>query len=136
MNRLLIALTGALLLSSCATANITSGMSAAELIQRGQEAMDRNRYKIAIQYYEALYENNKTNIDLIITAEYHIAFIHYKQAKFEQARNELNAVLEYYNSPDEELYPQHFKRLSQIVIDSIDEREKNRKLINRKINRK
>ena len=136
MKRLLLSLSAALLLFSCATnAGITDEMSATELIQRGQEAMDRNRYKLAIQYYQALYDNNRTNIDLIITAEYHIAFIHYKQGKNEQARAEFNAVLEYFNSPDEELYPQHFKRLSQIVLNSIDEREKKRTLFGRKINR-
>ena len=136
MNRLLLALAAMLLLLSCATkANITSEMSAAELIQRGQEAMDKNRYKAAIQYYEALHENNKTNIDLVITAEYHIGFIHYKQGKFDIARSELTAVLDYYNSPDEELYPQHFKKLSQIVLNSMEEKENSHALFKRKFNR-
>jgi outer membrane protein assembly factor BamD (BamD/ComL family) len=125
MKRLLIPLTLALLFSACAsTIKIGEDLSPAELIQRANEAMDRNRYKVAIQYYEALYERNQSNIDLIITAEYHIAFIHYKQGKYEQAREELNAVLEYYNSPDAELLPQHFKRLSQIVLQTIDDKEK------------
>jgi len=125
MNRLLIVLIAALLLSSCAiTPNIPDSMSAAEIIQRGQEAMDRNNYRIASHYYQALYDRNRTLIDLVITAEYHIAFIHYKQKKYELAKEELNAVLAYYNNPDQELLPQHFKRLAQIVLNQIDEREK------------
>jgi outer membrane protein assembly factor BamD (BamD/ComL family) len=125
MNRLFFALTIALLFSACAsTVNISEDLSPAELIQRAHEAMDRNRYKTAIQYYQALYDRNMSNTDLIITAEYHIAFIHYKQGKYEQARAELNAVLEYYNTPDEELLPQHFKRLAQIVLQSIETKEK------------
>jgi len=135
MNRFLIVLAATLLLCSCATVNITPDMSAAELIQRGQEAMDKNRYGVAIQYYEALRERNKTNIDLVITAEYHIGFIHYKQGKLDQARVELTAVLEYYNSPDEELYPQHFKKLSIIVLNSIQEKENSHALFKRKFNR-
>jgi len=128
MKRLLFPLTLALLFSACAsTVNISEDLSPAELIQRANEAMDRNRYKIAIQYYEALRDRNQSNIDLTITAEYHIAFIHYKQGKLEQARDELNAVLEYYNSPDAELLPQHFKRLSQIVLQTIDDKEKRKK---------
>jgi outer membrane protein assembly factor BamD (BamD/ComL family) len=123
MKRLFIPLTLALLFSACAS-TIIEDLSPAELIQRANEAMDRNRYKVAIQYYEALYDRNQSNIDLVITAEYHIAFIHYKQGKYEQAREELNAVLEYYNTPDEELLPQHFKRLSQIVLKTIDDKEK------------
>jgi len=125
MKKLLIPLTLALLFSACAsTVNIGEELSPAELIQRANEAMDRNRYNIAIQYYEALRDRNQSNIDLTITSEYHIAFIHYKQGKMEQARDELNAVLEYYKSPDAELLPQHFKRLSQIVLQTIEEKEK------------
>jgi len=127
MKRLLIALIAVLLLSSCAsTIRISEDLSPAELIQRGQEAMDRNRYNVAIQYYQALYDRNRSNIDLVITAEYSIAFIHYKQKKYDLARDELNAVLAYYNTPDEELLPQHFKRLAQIVLNSIDEKERQR----------
>jgi len=109
---------------ACATnLNISEDLSPAELIQRAQEASDRNRYNAALQYYQALKDRSYNNIDLVITAEYEIAFIHYKQSKFGQAREELNAVLEYYNTPDEELLPQQFKRLSQIVLNSIEEKE-------------
>jgi len=113
------------LFSACASsANISEDLSPAELIQRAQEASDRNRYKLALQYYQALNERNRSNIDLVITSEYEIAYIHYKQRKYQQAKNELNDVLEYYNTPDEELLPQHYKKLSQIVIERIEKREK------------
>jgi len=121
-----------LFLSSCATITISEDLSPAEIIQRGQEALDRNRYRVAIQYYQALYDRNPHNIDFIITAEYHIANIHYKQKKFDQAREELNAILEYYNTPDEELLPQHFKKLAEIVLNSIEEAEKPRIALGKK----
>jgi len=128
MNRLYFALVLTFLFSACAsTINISENLSPAELIQRAHEAMDRNRYSTAIQYYQALYDRNQSNTDLRITAEYHIAFIHYKQKKYEQAKEELNGVLAYYNTPDEELLPQHFKKLSQIVLKSIEEKEKRKK---------
>ena len=111
------------LFSACATsAVITEDMTSAEIIQRAQEAMDRNRYNIAVQYYQALYERNQNSIDLLITAEYHIAFIHYKQKKYDEAIDGFNGVLAYYNTPDEILLPQHFKRLSQIVLQTIKEK--------------
>jgi len=119
----LLTLAVTLIFSACASLNISEDLSPAELIQRAQEASDRNSYNTALQYYYALRDRNKNNIDLIITAEYEIAFIHYKQKKYPQAREELNAVLEYFNTPDEELLPQQFKRLSQIVLKSIDEKE-------------
>jgi hypothetical protein len=42
------------------------------------------------------------------------------------ARSQLNSVLEYYDTPDEELLPKQFKRLAQIVLDSITEKENRR----------
>jgi outer membrane protein assembly factor BamD (BamD/ComL family) len=114
-----------LFFSACASSvNISEDLSPAELIQRAQEASDRNRYNVALQYYQALNERNPSNIDLVITAEYEIAFIHYKQKKYQQAKAELLDVLEYYNTPDEELLPQHYKKLSTIVIERIEKREK------------
>jgi hypothetical protein len=68
----------------------------------------------------------------MITAEYHIAFIHYKQGKYEQARIELNKLLGYYDTPDEELLPPHFKRLAYIVLESIEQKENKRLFSSRK----
>jgi outer membrane protein assembly factor BamD (BamD/ComL family) len=115
----------ALFFSSCATSyvNIPNDLSSAEIIQRAQEASDRNRYNVALQYYQALYERNLSNIDLVITAEYEIAFIHYKQKKYVQAREELSSMLEYYDSPDEPFLPPQYKILGQIVLNRIDEKE-------------
>jgi len=128
MNRFYFALVLTLTFSACvSTTNISEDLSPAELIQRAHEAMDRNRYNTAIQYYQALHDRNPSNTDLRITAEYHIAFIHYKQKKYEQAKEGLNGVLAYYNSPDEELLPQHFKKLSQIVLKNIDDKDKRKK---------
>ena len=123
-----------LCLSACATGKliIPNDLSPAELIQRAQEASDKNRYGHALQYYEALYERNPTNIDLICEAEYEIAFIHYKQKKYGQAGDELNALLTRYDTPDGEFLPQHFKLLAQKVLERIEEKEQPRKLFSRK----
>jgi tetratricopeptide (TPR) repeat protein len=123
---LLFFLTAALLvITACATGpqNISKELTAEELVQRAQEASDKNRYRTALRYYETLLERNRTNIDWICTAEYEIAFIHYKQKKYGQAREELGALLVRYETPDAELLPQQFKRLSTIVLDSIDVQE-------------
>jgi outer membrane protein assembly factor BamD (BamD/ComL family) len=112
--------------AACATGpvNIPDELTAAELIQRGQEASDRNRYKVALQYYQALLDRNATNIDLICAAEYEIAFIHYKQNKYTDARREFNALIERYDTPDAELLPRQFKTLSNIVLERMTEKEK------------
>jgi outer membrane protein assembly factor BamD (BamD/ComL family) len=104
--------------------NIPQDLTPAELIQRAQEASDKNRYKQALQYYVALLERNSTNIDLVCAAEYEIAFIHYKQKKYSQARSELNALLERYDTPEGAMLPPQFKRLGTIVLERISEKEK------------
>jgi len=121
-----IILVSVLFISACATSadKISTELSPAELIQRAQEASDHNRYNAALQYYQALLDRNPHNIDLICTGEYEIAFIHFKQKKYDQARAGLNALLERYNNPDAELLPQQFKRLATIVLENIAEKEK------------
>jgi tetratricopeptide (TPR) repeat protein len=122
-------------LGACATGvlNISEELTPAELIQRAQEETDRNRYNYALQYYKALLERNSTNIDLVCTAEYEIAFIYYKQKKYTQAKTSFNSLLEHYNAPDGDLLPPQFKRLATIVLDRISEKEtpkKDRKVKN------
>jgi tetratricopeptide (TPR) repeat protein len=112
-------------LAACATGvlNIPEELSPAELIQRAQEASDRNRYNHALQYYTALLERNTTNIDLVCTAEYEIAFIYYKQKKYSQAKEGFHSLLERYDAPDGNLLPPQFKRLATIVLERISEKE-------------
>jgi len=116
----------ALCFAACATgsSNIPEELTPAELIQRAQEASDRNRYNLALQYYTALLERNSTNIDLVCVAEYEIAFIYYKQKKYSQAKEGFNSLLERYDTPDGGLLPPQFKRLSTIVLERIGEIEK------------
>ena len=102
---------------------IPDNLTAAELIQRGQEASDKNRYNVSVQYYEAILERFPNDIDNVIAAEYEIAFIHYKQKNYTQAKTELNQVLAHYNVPDQELLPAQYKILSNIVLGKIKEIE-------------
>lgn len=120
----------ALCFSACVSGpvNIPQHLTPAELIQRGQEAAERKKYDTALKYYNALYERNRDNIDLVITAEYEIAFISFKQNNYQMARDKLNGVLKYYEDPDAELLPQHFKILANIVLARIDEKENERTL--------
>jgi outer membrane protein assembly factor BamD (BamD/ComL family) len=114
-----------LLILSCATAPIAIpyDLTPMELIQRGQEASDRNRFHHSLQYYDALIERYPFDIDFICAAEYEIAFIHYKQRNFNLSRTKFNNLLARYNAPGGELLPQQFRVLSNIVLARIDEHE-------------
>jgi len=114
---------------SCYTGPIVvpDGLTPAELIQRGQEASDKNRYSHSLQYYAAVIERFPFDIDSTLAAEYEIAFIHYKQKNYELSKTELNDLIDRYNVTDEELLPAQFKILSGIVLAKIEEIENSRK---------
>jgi outer membrane protein assembly factor BamD (BamD/ComL family) len=116
---------GFALLAACASrpVSIPDDITAEELIQRGQEASDRNRYKQSLQYYEVILDRFPTNIDLLCAAEYEIAFIHYKQKLYSQSRSEFEELLARYDDSDAELLPPQFKILSEIVLKQITEKE-------------
>ena len=121
-------------LSSCATGriNIPADLSPAEIIQRAQEASDRNRYNVALQYYETLLERNSHDLVLVCAAEYEIAFIYYKQRKYPLSREKFNALLDRYDEPDGESLPQQFRILTTIVLGQIDEKESVRRPFSRR----
>ncbi|MDR2246744.1 MAG: tetratricopeptide repeat protein [Treponema sp.] len=116
----------AMLLSGCSSGpeEIRADTTPAEIVQRAQEASDRNRYKQAKAYYEMVLERFPDDIDMVCTAEYEIAFIHYKQRKYDLAREGFNALLERYNIPDEVLLPPQYKRLATIVLERMAEKDK------------
>ena len=118
-----------LLAVSCASKPVVipDDLTVMELIQRAQEASDRNKYKVSLQYYETIIERFPSDIDSICAAEYEIAFIHYKQKKYDIAKVEFNNLLKRYNTPDEELLPPQFKVLSEKILAKITELENARK---------
>jgi outer membrane protein assembly factor BamD (BamD/ComL family) len=110
---------------SCATklVVIPDDLTAAELIQRAQEASDRNRYNVSLQYYETIIQRFPYDTDSTCAAEYEIAFIHYKQKKYDIAKIEFADLLEQYNGVDEELLPPQFKILTLKILANITEIE-------------
>ena len=121
------AVLAALLLSSCATRlAISYDMSPEELIQRAQEASDRNRFEVALQFYEALLIRFSDNPALVVNAMYEIGFIHERRRNFFAARVWLNRVLEQYEAPGGEALPEKFRILAHIVLERVEERDRGR----------
>jgi outer membrane protein assembly factor BamD (BamD/ComL family) len=117
-----------LLIAGCSSGPaIPDTISPAELVQRAQEASDRNRYKQSLRYYETILERFPGDIDYVCTAEYEIAFIHYKQKKYDLAAPEFRDLLARYDQTDAELLPPQYKILANIVTAKIDERKNGKK---------
>jgi outer membrane protein assembly factor BamD (BamD/ComL family) len=120
-----------ILISACASGptEIPEDLTAAELIQRGQEAADRNRFPLSLRYYQAIidrFPEDTNTIGDICAAEYEIAFIHYKQKEYDQSKTEFTQLLTRYDTPDEELLPPQFKILSRKILAKITEIENER----------
>jgi tetratricopeptide (TPR) repeat protein len=109
--------------TACATkAELTDTMTPAEMVQRAQEASDRNRYNLSLEYYQAILDRFPTNIEYVCAAEYEIALIHSKQKKYDLAESEFNKLLARYEAVDAELLPPQYKILTEIVMARIEEK--------------
>jgi outer membrane protein assembly factor BamD (BamD/ComL family) len=104
--------------------NISDTITPAELVQRAQEASDRNRYRQSQQYYQAILERFPGDAEYVCAAEYEIGFIHYKQKKYDLAESELKNLLARYEENDAELLPPQYKVLATIVITKLAGRKK------------
>jgi len=91
-------------------------MTAAELVQKAQEASERNRYEQAIGYYEAVLARFPQDMTMVCTAEYEIAFIRYKQKRYDDSKAGFRALLERYNATDAELLPAQYQILAEKVL--------------------
>ncbi|MDR1325926.1 MAG: tetratricopeptide repeat protein [Treponema sp.] len=113
--------------SACASGpiEIPADLTPAELIQRAQEATDRNNYKRALWFYEAVIERYPFNTDDICAAEYEIAFIHYKQKNYETAITGFNTLLARYTGADAELLPAKYRVLAELGLGKIADKQKN-----------
>ncbi|MDR2900437.1 MAG: hypothetical protein LBV20_02805 [Treponema sp.] len=98
---------------------VPDDMSPSEIIQRAQEASDRNRFDDAKQYYEVLLDRFGSSIDMVCTAEYEIAFLNYKQKNFTEAQSGFEQLLARYEGPDAILLPQHFRILAEKVMEKM-----------------
>ena len=115
----LLALTFSLFACASTLKEIDSSLTAAEMIQRAQEASDKSRYKIAEQYYQAILTTYPDDAENCCAANYEIAFLKYKRKQYDAARTGLQEVLALYDAPNAELLPQKYKLLSNIVLEKI-----------------
>jgi outer membrane protein assembly factor BamD (BamD/ComL family) len=111
--------------TSCASGpkDVSDTITPAELVQKAQEASDRNRRNQSLAYYNLILERFPDRIDYVCAAEYEIAFVHYKQKKYELSESELHKLLARYEGPDAELLPPQFRILANIVIAAIGEKK-------------
>jgi outer membrane protein assembly factor BamD (BamD/ComL family) len=106
------------LLASCATKlpEIPADLTSSQIIQRAQERSDLYDWKGASYYYNALLERFPDDAALEVNARYELAFIQYKQRRYQEARKGFTAVLEIYASPKGASLPRTWKILTEKVM--------------------
>lgn len=89
--------------------------------KNAQDAVDEDRVKTALFYYEVYLVRYPENPSRGIAAEYSRSFLFYKMGKYEEAEAGFNAIIaKYDDSPYAMLYHPRFKILAEKGLDSIE----------------
>ena len=96
-----------LVLASCATQKpaIPENLSAEEMFQRAQDAVDRGNYPLGMSYYSLVQEKYPDDKAHGIWASYEIAFLYHKMGKNEKALSLIDQVLDQYGKEGDALPP-------------------------------
>jgi outer membrane protein assembly factor BamD (BamD/ComL family) len=114
-------------LSGCATKAdpYKEELSAELYFQKAHEASDAGEFGTAIDYYKAYQQKFPKEIKGNLWASFEIAFIYHRQGNNEEALKFFQAILDKYDSPDAESYPQAPKILTEKVLAGIKNAMKN-----------
>lgn len=103
--------------------DIPADLTAEELINLAQASYDKGNVKAAQAYYEAIIIRYGDQMDKLVEAEYEIAHLKVKEKKWQQAIPDLQRILSYYESDVQGILPPAFKKLVEIDMAKIPERE-------------
>lgn len=103
--------------------HIPQDLTADELINLAQASYDKGNVKAAQAYYEAIIIRYGDQMDKLVEAEYEIAHLKVKQKKWQQAIPDLQRILSYYESDVVGVLPPSFKKLAELDLAKIPEKE-------------
>ena len=114
----------AALAAACQTVpeEIPEGLSRMEMFQRAQEAVEVERWELALRYYETFIDRFPDERGAIAEAEYEIAFIAYKQERYVESIALFEAILRKYEEDETGMLPEWPRVLSLRLLEIIDER--------------
>jgi outer membrane protein assembly factor BamD (BamD/ComL family) len=94
-------------LGACASGPVVipSGLSAAEIFQRAQDASDRGDYPLGIRYYSLIPTSYPDDFNHMTWSSYEIAFLYHKMHKNDMALSLINELLARYDTEGDKLPP-------------------------------
>ena len=109
------------LLFSCASLkSVPQDLTAAQIIQMGQNYLDTGDYKSAELCYNTVLERYGTNASVYVEAKYELGNVFYKSKQYQQAYDTFTELLDIYGYSQGQL-PGAYKKLAQIGLDKIPE---------------
>lgn len=122
--KFLIALS-VLSLTACATMKeIPEDLSAAQIIQLGQNAYDLKDYKTAINCYQTVLDRFGSNSVTMLEAKYELGHVYLAEKKYDKAYTIFTEILELYESVPYGDLPGAYKKLAKIGIQQIPENKR------------
>ncbi|MDP2790242.1 MAG: hypothetical protein Q8O15_00620 [Rectinemataceae bacterium] len=108
----------AAMLASCTSVptSVPEDFTAAEIIQKAQEASDQYNYKASRFYYSTTLTRFGSEPVIAATCMYELAFISYKQGKYNDARKGFNELLDLYAKPENASLPSTYRILAIKVL--------------------
>ncbi len=110
-----------LTLFSCASSvkEVPENLSAAQIIQQGQNYYESGKYKTAILFYQAAIDRyGSTNGMVYLEAKYELGHTYLKQHKYEAAYDTFNEILDIYDQYAGQI-PGTYKKLAELGLERI-----------------
>ncbi|MCK9168814.1 MAG: hypothetical protein M0P01_00195 [Treponema sp.] len=116
----LFAAAAVFLFPSCGTIEeIPDDLSAAQLIQLGQDAYGKSQYKNAEMYYRMVISRYGMDNSIYIEARYELGHLYIKEKKYDDAYSSLKEIIDLYASTTPGTLPGAFNKLAQIEMAKI-----------------
>ncbi len=104
---------------------VEQGLPPAEYFKRAQSAViERNDYDKALALYQAVLEQYESDRQNGVIAKYEIAFIYYKQEKYDLAKEKFEEILEIYGEESSAQLPPWPPVLAEKLLVKIEEKTK------------
>jgi len=102
---------------------ISDDMTTKELIQKGQDAYQNNKYKNALAYYQAVVERSGDDKSAYIEARYEIGHLYMKQKKYKLAEPIFQEIKDMFLNSVPGTLPAAYNKLADIELAKIPERK-------------
>lgn len=108
------------LAASCkSTQVVTEGLTASQLLQKGQDCFGNGNYDTAELYYQAVIEQYGDDLNTYIEARYELAHLYAKTKDYKKAATIYNEILDYYNMPAAYELKAAYKKLAEMGLERI-----------------